>query len=268
MPFSEATKQRVKIRANFTCCWCQDQRQKVEAHHIIPQAEGGSDDEDNSAPLCSNCHTLFGGNPELRKEIRSRRDHWYEVCAKTLNPQYSWPIGFDVPFLRGPSSLDPQDIFPFGGLLLTDQGNEDDKKPPTLYLAVYFKASQYFWPDTSQSEKWLYLEANMRPALNLRIQVRAYDTSVVEVMKFLREDGDGWQLFGALPVIAERLYRPEDFYYPHASDQLLLWRENGERRLMISTYTATNAGISIHARLADEATEALADYLESTDFIS
>jgi hypothetical protein len=25
---------------------------------------------------------LYGGNPELRKEIRQRRDHWYELCLE------------------------------------------------------------------------------------------------------------------------------------------------------------------------------------------
>jgi hypothetical protein len=266
--FSETTKQRVKRRADFTCCWCEDRRQKVEVHHIIPQAEGGSDDEDNAAPLCSNCHTLYGGNPDLRKEIESRRNHWYEICARRLNLQYSWPIGLDVPLLVEPRPLDSQDIFPFGGILLTDQGNEDNDRPPTLYVAVFFKTSQHFWPDASQGEKWLYLEANMRPAFNLRIQVQVFDRTVEEVMRFLRADGDGWQLFGDLPVIAERLQRPEDSLDLHARDQLLLWREDGERRMMISTFTATNAGMSIHARLSGEVARALANYLESTAFVS
>ena len=80
MAFLESVKQSVKEKANFTCCWCNDRQQKVEIHHIVPQAEGGSDEEINAAPLCSNCHTSYGGNPELRKEIRSRRDAWYKRC--------------------------------------------------------------------------------------------------------------------------------------------------------------------------------------------
>ena len=85
MAFSEATKLNVKKKADFTCCWCRDRRNKVEVHHIIPQAEGGSDDEDNAAPLCGSCHDLYGGNPELRKEITLRRDQWYELCLRKLN---------------------------------------------------------------------------------------------------------------------------------------------------------------------------------------
>lgn len=81
MAFSDTLKMHVKDKANFTCCWCTDNSKKVEVHHIIPQAESGADTEDNAAPLCSNCHSLYGGNPELRKEIRARRDNWYRRCA-------------------------------------------------------------------------------------------------------------------------------------------------------------------------------------------
>jgi hypothetical protein len=82
MAFSETLKNSVKRRSHFTCCWCREIRNKVEVHHIKPQANGGSDTIDNAAPMCSNCHTLYGGNPELRKEIRARRDHWFELCDR------------------------------------------------------------------------------------------------------------------------------------------------------------------------------------------
>lgn len=85
MPFSEDIKLEVKKKANFTCCWCQNIHNKVEIHHIIPQAKNGPDTEENAAPLCGNCHTLYGDNLALRKEIRQRRDHWYERCSKMVN---------------------------------------------------------------------------------------------------------------------------------------------------------------------------------------
>ena len=81
MSFSESLKLSVKEKANFTCCWCKDALGKVEVHHIIPRSEDGADDEDNAAPLCATCHSLFGANPELRKEIRGRRDSWYKRCT-------------------------------------------------------------------------------------------------------------------------------------------------------------------------------------------
>lgn len=86
MAFSESAKLNVKKKANFTCCWCLDRRNKVEVHHIVPLAEGGSDDEDNAAPLCGSCHNLYGGNPDLKKEIRQRRDQWYQICSTKQSP--------------------------------------------------------------------------------------------------------------------------------------------------------------------------------------
>jgi len=54
----------------------------VHIHHIIPQAEGGEDTEDNAAPLCPSCHDTYGANPQKRKLIREMRDDWYEKCEK------------------------------------------------------------------------------------------------------------------------------------------------------------------------------------------
>lgn len=86
MPFSDALRESVKDQCHFTCCWCRNNQFKVEVHHIIPQAEGGPDTEDNAAALCSNCHTLYGANAELRKEIRLRRNQWYFLCQQATKP--------------------------------------------------------------------------------------------------------------------------------------------------------------------------------------
>lgn len=44
----------------------------------MPQEENGPDTLDNEAPLCANCHEIYGGNPTKRKLIRQLRDNWYE----------------------------------------------------------------------------------------------------------------------------------------------------------------------------------------------
>lgn len=78
MAFDEPLKLRIRRRAHFACCMCHEVY--VEIHHIIPEAEGGPDTEDNAAPLCPTCHEKFGANPTKRKFIREMRDHWYELC--------------------------------------------------------------------------------------------------------------------------------------------------------------------------------------------
>ncbi|WP_342756644.1 HNH endonuclease signature motif containing protein [Kineothrix sedimenti] len=76
MPFTEKIKLEAKKRSNFRCCICH--KIFVEVHHILPEADGGSDTIDNAAPLCSSCHDLYGGNPEKRKQIRQMRDYWWD----------------------------------------------------------------------------------------------------------------------------------------------------------------------------------------------
>jgi uncharacterized protein (DUF3084 family) len=56
---------------------------------FIPQAQGGTDDIDNAAPLCQNCHDRFGANPEKRKEIRQMRDWWYDVVEEKYPTSHS-----------------------------------------------------------------------------------------------------------------------------------------------------------------------------------
>ena len=283
MPFPEPMKQEVKREANFTCCYCHNINYKVDVHHIIPESDGGSDEKDNAAPLCGNCHTSYGKNPDFRKEIRSRRNLWYETCAKTLNPEYGWPIGLDVPLLNFACELPSTSTMPTKGIQFTDRDPTNANNPPLLYLSVYFKRNRYFSQRLLPgNEKWLYLEANMRFALNLRIQVLAWNNrDIFELMSFLTKGEDkylpefflrdaddrfreqflrdperGWSLQGPAPENYER----------GSGDYFRIWRESGENRLVISTFTPTHAGISIHARLSDEMTRKFADYLEVSGF--
>ncbi|MDD3066560.1 MAG: HNH endonuclease [Candidatus Gracilibacteria bacterium] len=90
MAFPESIKLEVKKKAAFRCCWCQNV--SVEIHHIIPEKDKGSDDIDNAAPLCPSCHSLLGDNPMKRKEIKEKRDWWYEEAKK----MFSGAVGLDV----------------------------------------------------------------------------------------------------------------------------------------------------------------------------
>jgi hypothetical protein len=87
MPFSQALKDQVKKGAAFRCCRCHEIG--IDIHHIVPQAQGGSDDIDNAAPLCQNCHARFGANPEKRTEIRLMRDWWYVVVREKYHGDQS-----------------------------------------------------------------------------------------------------------------------------------------------------------------------------------
>ena len=83
MPFSELIKKEVKIKAHYKCCICES-FEFLHVHHIKPENEGGPNEIDNAAPLCTRCHSMYGGNPDLQKWIKEKRDFWYEHCKKKL----------------------------------------------------------------------------------------------------------------------------------------------------------------------------------------
>lgn len=87
MAFAEALTREIRKRAHFQCCLCK--ALGVEIHHIIPQAEDGSDSIDNAAPLCPSCHETYGANPTKRKFIREARDFWFDICDKRYAPDAS-----------------------------------------------------------------------------------------------------------------------------------------------------------------------------------
>lgn len=52
--FPTSTRLRI-LRRDPTCMAC-GQRPSTKADHVIPAAEGGSDDESNGQGLCAECH--------------------------------------------------------------------------------------------------------------------------------------------------------------------------------------------------------------------
>src|SRR5438046_8576503 len=91
MPFDSAMKTAMFIRCNRRCCLCLKQcGVNIEAAHIIDEAAGGSNDEDNGIPLCFDCHQEIGsyndrhprGNKFRPEELRARRDQVYKLVAE------------------------------------------------------------------------------------------------------------------------------------------------------------------------------------------
>src|SRR3990172_6098389 len=76
LTFSDSVKLEAKERSQFCCVVCH--QPWVEVHHIIPQTHGGPDTLENAAPLCASCHQRYGGNPDLRKQLREMRDWGWE----------------------------------------------------------------------------------------------------------------------------------------------------------------------------------------------
>ena len=121
MPFIDSTRMSCQKEGRLHLLFVPRPKNKVEVHHIVPEADNGSGEEDNAAPLCGNCHALLGKNGDLRKEIKGRRDLWYETCWKRLNPSFGWPIGLDVPLLDFSREIPSTTGVPTKGIQLTDR---------------------------------------------------------------------------------------------------------------------------------------------------
>ncbi len=89
MDFSDAVKREARERAHYTCIWCHHSEFFLEVHHIVSQQDHGLSDLDNAAPMCTQCHSNFGDNPVFRKQIRERRDWWWEYCKERQPPEYT-----------------------------------------------------------------------------------------------------------------------------------------------------------------------------------
>ncbi len=88
MSFPATIRERALVASARHCCVCHRYKGiKIEVHHIIPKASGGTNDFDNAIVLCFDCHADAGHyNPEhprgtkfSPRELRLHRDAWYDI---------------------------------------------------------------------------------------------------------------------------------------------------------------------------------------------
>lgn len=93
MPFSPEVKANALIASGRHCCVCHKFcGVRVECHHILPEAKGGSDDLENCIPLCFDCHAEVEhynsqhpkGNKFTVAELRGHRDNWQGLHRASL----------------------------------------------------------------------------------------------------------------------------------------------------------------------------------------
>lgn len=99
MAFSPSVRRDALVSAARHCCVCHRYKGvKVEIHHIVPQAQGGSNELDNALALCFDCHADAGhynrehprGSKFSPEELRLARDLWH-IMVKGNRIQSSEP---------------------------------------------------------------------------------------------------------------------------------------------------------------------------------
>ena len=101
MPFGQALRTKILLWCDRHCCLCKRACGiNIEVHHIVPEAEGGSNEIDNAIPLCFDCHgTVQHYNPRHPigtmyrvEELKPRREQVYEEFTRHLVP----PVHYEV----------------------------------------------------------------------------------------------------------------------------------------------------------------------------
>lgn len=90
MPFDSQIAEDLMVKAARCCCLCRKFKgQKMEVHHIVPEAKGGPSTAANGLPICFDCHAEVEAynikHPRGRKyratELTRLRDDWFKLVA-------------------------------------------------------------------------------------------------------------------------------------------------------------------------------------------
>jgi len=92
MGFPQSVVERALLASGRHCCICHSFCGfKIELHHIMQQADGGTDTDENCIPLCLDCHAEVKaydprhpiGRKYTESELRAHRDKWYAKVANS-----------------------------------------------------------------------------------------------------------------------------------------------------------------------------------------
>jgi hypothetical protein len=79
------------VRVHRRCCICHRFcGVKIETDHIVPTADGGTDDIENAIPVCFECHAeIHSYNPQhprgrkfMPEELRRHKAQWLQTCQE------------------------------------------------------------------------------------------------------------------------------------------------------------------------------------------
>lgn len=105
MPFPTEIRQEALVRSHRRCCVCHEfGGRSVNVHHVIQEADGGSNALSNAICLCLRCHAEAGhfnprhslGTKYSPVELIAHRDQWWAHC--TAHPDEPLGLALDVSY--------------------------------------------------------------------------------------------------------------------------------------------------------------------------
>jgi hypothetical protein len=106
MSFDANLRTKVLLWCDRHCCLCKKACGiNIEVHHIVPEADGGSDEIENAIPLCFDCHGRVQhynsdhprGTKYKADELRARREQVYEEFTRYLVPPVHYELTQALP---------------------------------------------------------------------------------------------------------------------------------------------------------------------------
>ena len=207
---------------------------------------------------------MYGGNPELRKEIKLRRDHWYEICQKRL--EFAWSPSLYVPLLDSYELNKPVERKTTRGTNVRNDwpgfrflSENDNRGVSPLQIMIGYI------PENSGELKFpKLLSIRVEIPFGISFNLGVYAESLWDsngLLETLHKKRDIWLMKGP----ADR-NSPIDPMFQRRDYLMLLRMEDGENRLMMHIFLPSESIIGINARLSDEVLIAFSDYLEENGF--
>ena len=84
------TQEQREYMSHHNCCELCGAYKRLELHHIIPIACGGSDRIDNWIAICPTCHAKLTPRSELTKIGMSKLKERNKICSFALDVYQRW----------------------------------------------------------------------------------------------------------------------------------------------------------------------------------
>jgi hypothetical protein len=95
MAFAPSVREEALVKSGRRCCVCHEfAGRSTNVHHIIQEADGGTNTIDNGIVLCLRCHAEAGhfnsrhplGTKYSPTELRKHRDNWWRIVESGRVP--------------------------------------------------------------------------------------------------------------------------------------------------------------------------------------
>lgn len=102
MSIPENVVAKILVRSARHCCICRRfSPLQIQIHHIVEQADGGTNDEDNLIPICIVCHSSVHTRTHMTKgfsqiELKGHREAVYDMVEKGKLPLQAQITGGEI----------------------------------------------------------------------------------------------------------------------------------------------------------------------------